>query len=146
MAPNVNVPNSVTRVFIADAEVNAVAALRELLETDGYEVVASTDARETLAILERSAFDALIVDLDMPGMTGDALVRIKRMRNRTACFFITTERPSRLPEGACHLFGKPLDYENTRKWVERCRAPGHHGCHMKEAKRPSDREAGRRSE
>ena len=109
--------------FIADGEVNAVAALRELLETDGHEVAASTDARKTLAILERSAFDAIIVDLDMPGMTGDALVRIKRARNETTCLFVTTERPSRRPEDACHLFGKPLDYVGITQAVERCRTP-----------------------
>ena len=118
--------------FIADREVNAIAALRELLETDGHEVAASTDARETLAILERSAFDALVVDLDMPGMTGDALVRIKGVRNRTTCFFVTTERASRrLPEGACRVFGKPLDYEGITRAVVRCRTPEQSGCFMK---------------
>ena len=123
---------------IADGEVNAVAALRELLETDGHEVAASTDARETLAILERSAFDALIIDLDMPGMTGDALVRIKRVRNETTCLFVTTQRPSRRPEEACHLFGKPLDYLGIMQEVERCRTPEHRGCHMKGAKLASE--------
>ena len=119
------------RFLIADDEPNAVAAVRELLETDGHEVAASTNARETLAILEQSAFDALIVDLDMLGMTGDALVRIKRVRNRTTCLFVTTARSSRRPEDACHLFGKPLDYEGITQLVARCRTPEHRGCYMK---------------
>ena len=138
MASDLNVSSSMARFLIADHEVNAVAAVRELLETDGHEVAASTDARETLSILEQSMFDALIVDLDMPRMTVDALVRIKRVRNRTTCLFITTARSSRRPEDACLLFGKPLDYEGITQVVARCRTPEHRGCYMKGAKLASE--------
>src|SRR5262245_15562359 len=58
------------RVLFVDDE----APLRELMRTElprmGHEITVCQDGRAALKVLERSTFDAAILDLRMPGMTG----------------------------------------------------------------------------
>jgi len=51
--------------------------LAEVLEDQGYEVLAAGEPKEALAICDQrpKAVDLVVTDLVMPGMTGDALVR-----------------------------------------------------------------------
>lgn len=119
--------------LIVDDEVNATAALRELLESDGHEVAAFTDPREALATLEGSTFDAVVTDLEMPHVRGEALVRFARERHPTTCIFAVSARPARGMVGACHVFEKPFHYQSVTKLVERCRTPEHRGCCREEA-------------
>ena len=121
--------------LIVDDEINATAALRELLESDGHEVAAFTDSREALATLERSPFDAVVTNLEMGQMGGNALLRLIRERHPTTCVFAVTARSVRGLAGACHVFEKPLHYESITGLVERCRTPEHRGCYAKDATR-----------
>ncbi len=51
-----------------------------LLETFGYKVSTSTSGREGLNLLRSRAFDAVLVDYQMPGMNGDQVAReIRRL-------------------------------------------------------------------
>jgi two-component system chemotaxis response regulator CheY len=45
------------------------------LRDHGYEVMASADGREGLALVLRERFDAVITDLDLPGLHGLSLIR-----------------------------------------------------------------------
>ena len=72
------------RVVVIDDEVNAAAALETLLREDGHEVSRANDAREGLALLERTEADVVLTDLRMPGMDGlELLSRIKQIRPET---------------------------------------------------------------
>ena len=111
------------RFLVVDDELNALSALRELLESDGHQVAAVSSAREASAALKASAFDVVIADLEIPHGQGGVVVKLTREHQPAACVFVATAR--RAPRGleqACHVFEKPLDYERITRNVAACRA------------------------
>ena len=129
------------RFLIVDDEINALSALRELLESDGHEVAAFTSAREAFAALRESAFDVVLTDLEMPHTRGDAVVKLSREHQPAACIFVATaRRESRGLDEACHIFEKPFEYQGVTRVVAACRADGgparHGGCYMKARRGP----------
>jgi len=65
-------PRRLTGLSILLAEDNAVSrqvALR-ILEKQGYAVTCAGDGREALALLEQRAFDLVLMDVEMPNMSG----------------------------------------------------------------------------
>jgi FixJ family two-component response regulator len=76
-----NPPN---RVGVVDDDAGMRKALRRLLETAGHEVRCWPSALEFLADLARQpAPDCLVVDVDMPGMTGLELQQTLTANGRT---------------------------------------------------------------
>lgn len=55
------------RILVADDEPTVRLAVRLTLEERGHEVLEAGDVREALALVRSSSFDALIVDVRMPG-------------------------------------------------------------------------------
>ena len=49
--------------------------LREFLTQEGYQVQAAADGPEALALLRRQAFDLLLIDFRLAGMTGLELLQ-----------------------------------------------------------------------
>jgi DNA-binding NtrC family response regulator len=80
-----------------------------------------------VAALDRSVFDVIITDLEMPQMRGEELVRLARGRQPDACILVVTGSVSGHVHGACHVFEKPFAYETITSTVARCRA-GEGGC------------------
>ena len=124
---------SMARFLVVDDELNALSALRELLESDGHQVAAVSSAREASAALKASAFDVVMTDLEIPHGQGGVVVKLTREHQPAACVFVATAR--RAPRGleqACHVFEKPLDYERITRIVAACRADqgprGQDGC------------------
>jgi signal transduction histidine kinase len=62
--------NSTAKIIIVDDQVANLTLLKELLSRRGYEVVAFSNARETLAYLEDSTADLFLLDVNMPDITG----------------------------------------------------------------------------
>ena len=59
------------RILVIDDEVMILRLIRQSLEADGHEVVATESAREALALIQSGAqFDVILTDLMMPNMTG----------------------------------------------------------------------------
>jgi len=105
------------RVLVVDDDFGAALGLRKLLELDGYEVVATESPRTALAMLESERFDAVVTDLEMPGVHGVEVVRAAQ-RARPGMpvlvmtgYFGTPVCDTALREGARSIFGKPIDYE-----------------------------------
>lgn len=63
------------RLLIVDDETRHMEALCDTLAGHGYGVVGHAGAEAALAELRRGAFDVLLTDLVMPGMTGIELLR-----------------------------------------------------------------------
>ncbi len=68
------------RVLFVDDEASLVALARYTLERSGWDVVATHDGHEALAIFERdhNTIDVIVLDLILPDVSGDQL--LDRMR------------------------------------------------------------------
>jgi len=63
------------RVLIVEDDVNTRDATRELLQLLGAEVSAADHGKAALALFDTHAFDVLLTDVRMPGMSGIELAR-----------------------------------------------------------------------
>lgn len=68
------------RILIADDEVAILSSLGEILEDAGYQVVAASDGKQALAILETTPVDAILSDISMPHVDGLELLHIASER------------------------------------------------------------------
>lgn len=106
-----------TRVLVVDDDAAAADGLRRLLLSDGYQVTAHDDPRQALAALGAGGFDALVTDLEMPGVHGVELVRAARALDPALLVYVVsayTDSPAgleALAAGATRVFAKPLDYD-----------------------------------
>jgi CheY-like chemotaxis protein len=72
-----------TRILIVDDDDHQRLLYREEFEDDGFEVVEARDGREALACIERQCPDAVVLDINMPGMDGlHTLTRIHDLNRR----------------------------------------------------------------
>ena len=84
------IKSSMARFLVVDDEINALSALRELLESDGHQVAAFSNAREAFAALKASVFDVVMTDLEIPHGQGDVVVKLTRQHQPAACVFVAT--------------------------------------------------------
>jgi two-component system response regulator AtoC len=105
------------RVLVIDDEINAAAAVEELLVEDGYEAAKANDAATGLRLLETFEADVVLTDLRMPGMDGLALLaKVKEMRPETMVIVMTAYGTVKtavqaMKLGAEDYLGKPVDVE-----------------------------------
>ena len=86
-------------VLTIDDDGKIRSALRRMLEDEGHEVGEAANAAEGYEALEKRRWDAVLLDLTMPGEHGlDALIRIREQAPDTAVIVVSGERaPSRTP-------------------------------------------------
>ena len=63
------------KVLLVEDNVSVRELLRVLLETEGYEIVEATDGPHGLEEAERTMPDLMILDLMMPGLDGESVLR-----------------------------------------------------------------------
>jgi CheY-like chemotaxis protein len=72
-----------SRILIVDDDDRQRLLYREQFEDGGYEVLEARDGREALACIDRQQPDAVVLDINMPGMDGlDTLARIHDRHRR----------------------------------------------------------------
>lgn len=69
------------RILVADDSADFVLLCRAVLEDAGYEVVSATTGIAAIAAAEATEIDAAVLDVLMPGMSGDALAERLRLRS-----------------------------------------------------------------
>ncbi len=62
-----------TRILIADDDPNLVELVRAMLDDAGFDVDVAYSGLAAAALIEREHFDLLLLDVLMPGMSGDAV-------------------------------------------------------------------------
>jgi len=78
-------------VLIVDDEEEVRNVTRLFLERFGdMEVTTSSSAKESLALLSKGSFDAIIVDYDMPEINGIEFLKILRSKGDTTPVIIFT--------------------------------------------------------
>lgn len=115
-----NIPNS--QATVADSPhllvVDDDARLRELLQrylsANGFRVTAASDAAEARALLKSLAFDALVLDVMMPGENGFDLAGSVRAQSDVPILMLTArsesgDRIEGLERGADDYLSKPFE-------------------------------------
>jgi diguanylate cyclase (GGDEF)-like protein/PAS domain S-box-containing protein len=104
------------RILVVDDRQANVNLLEYLLRTTGYDNVAgTTDPCEVVALHREHRFDLVILDLDMPGMDGFAVMRALAALEPDAWppVLVATSEPDQklaaLEAGARDFIGKPFD-------------------------------------
>jgi CheY-like chemotaxis protein len=62
------------RILVVDDNAALRENVAEALALEGYDVAAAADGAQTLRRLERERFDVVLLDLQMPGMSGRELL------------------------------------------------------------------------
>ena len=109
--------NTPPRVVVVDDDAIARNALGSLLRDDGFDVTLYEDGTAALARVESSAPDALVTDLQMPGMDGIELLRRARAVDPDLIVVLMTafadvETAVRaMQQGAEHYLAKPVQVD-----------------------------------
>lgn len=131
---------AMVRFLVVDDDHITVKGMTRLLTQDGHDVAPFTAGADAVEALQRECFDAVLTDLEMPHVDGQAVVRVTRERSPRACLVVVTARAEEKGQeladaGACMIVDKPLDLEGVTKLISECRArggPGAHGrCHQR---------------
>jgi DNA-binding NtrC family response regulator len=78
------------KVLLVDDEMEFLELMEERLTARGIEVATSSSAEEALKKIETDLFDAVILDLQMPGIDGlEALKQIKERRPEIQVILLT---------------------------------------------------------
>jgi DNA-binding NtrC family response regulator len=105
------------KVLLVDDEVDFLELMEERLVARGVEVSTSSSAEDALARIENDLFDAVILDLQMPGMNGlEALKRIKERSPEIQVILLTGHATvekgvEAIKLGAMDFVEKPADLE-----------------------------------
>jgi two-component system NtrC family response regulator len=92
------------RLLFADDERNIRSVLTEELQHLGHTVVSCADGDEALQILQNEAFDALLLDLDMPGTDGlNVLEKAKTLGSNADVIILTGKGTLEAARRAIHF-------------------------------------------
>jgi len=122
------------KVLIADDETRIRRVMTLLLKEEGYEVKAVENGQEVLDALSSFRPDVILLDQQMPVMTGvEALEQIKKIRPNQIVIFVTAFGSIALAvdavkKGAYDFIEKPFDNDNlilkVRRAIEHCNMKG----------------------
>ncbi len=106
-----------TRILIAEDEERIVSFLEKGLRASGYTTVAVATGPDALALARDDTFDLLLLDLGLPGMDGQSVLRAVRNRGERMPVIILTARDgvddtvAGLEGGADDYMTKPFRFE-----------------------------------
>lgn len=111
------------RLLIVEDETELCASIAEGLRLDGYEVDTQGDGLEALDLLETASYDLILLDLNLPGLTGMELLRRLRARDQETPVLILSARGQirdkvdGLDAGANDYLTKPFHFEELEARV-----------------------------
>ena len=134
-------------LLVEDNRVNQKLAIH-LLERMGHEVTLAGNGREGVLAAERESFDAILMDIQMPVMSGVEAVQAIRAREATAgrhtpiiamtAHALAGDKEKYLQSGMDGYVSKPINVEHLRCEIERTLSSGSNDT---QARRPSQKAA-----
>ena len=115
------------RILFADDETSIQELMRIELPRLGYEATVCPDGRTALAALERTAYDCVIVDLDMPGVGGlEVIASVRETSPDTEAVIITGKSSlesavTAVRQGVFDYLTKPCKLAEIQAVLERVR-------------------------
>lgn len=116
---------TIEKILVVDDESLMRNFLAELLTRKGLEVTVASSGENALKILEENAFDMVITDLKMPGITGmEVLKRVKEISPQTLVMIMTAygsieNAVEAMRNGAFHYLIKPFSPESLIANIEK---------------------------
>ncbi|MBI3947597.1 MAG: response regulator [Armatimonadetes bacterium] len=116
------------RVLLIDDEEDACLVLGDLLEDTGCQVSAVSDPLDAVRIASVEAFDLVLLDMRMPGMSGLDVLRCIRDKGHREIVILSGYVDDSLEararrEGACDVMRKPVDLDRLFRRIETLRRP-----------------------
>lgn len=114
---------STKRVLVVDDEEDVCRLVTTVLGRCGYQVVAAASGSQALDVLTGSAFDLMVTDLKMPGMTGlELLEHAQQLYPRMAVIVLTAygtiqTAVTAMKRGAVDYMTKPFDIDELEQKV-----------------------------
>ena len=110
-------------IIVCDDEPDIRDTLSEYLTRRGYEVSCVADGVELRALVSEETFDAVILDINMPGEDGLSLARFLRERGDIAIIMLTAsgdvvDRIIGLEMGADDYLAKPVDLRELQARIK----------------------------
>jgi DNA-binding NtrC family response regulator len=105
------------RILIVDDNTELVETFKDIFELKDFKVAFARDGAEAIKQARRAKFDAVLLDLVMPGMDGaETMKAIKQFAPETRFVVVTAYENSSIAaeaqrEGALRIFQKPLVIE-----------------------------------
>jgi two-component system CheB/CheR fusion protein len=119
-------------LVVDDLPLNRLIASR-LLEWQGHVVAEAHDGNEAIDMTARQAFDVVLMDIQMPGMTGVEATRMIRQREKLCgghlpvialtAHALQEERDQILHEGFDGYITKPMQLQTLADELRRCLGP-----------------------
>lgn len=104
------------RVLVVDDDKHLVQALKRGLEAEGYAVDVALDGLEAQWLAAENSYDAIVLDIMLPGLSGDALcAKLREAGDWTPILMLTAktaanEEANALDTGADDFLSKPFSY------------------------------------
>jgi DNA-binding response OmpR family regulator len=104
------------RLLVVEDDLDLSETLQDALRIDGFHVDAVADGRDALPALDATPYDVVVLDRDLPGMSGDAICRaLVARRTPTRILMLTAagaldDRVAGLDLGADDYLAKPFAY------------------------------------
>jgi len=105
------------RLLVVEDEATMARLLQEALREEGHDVTVASNGREGLEIASRWQFDAIVLDVMLPGMDGFTVAkRLRSVRNQTPILMLTARDATKdliqgLDIGADDYLTKPFSLE-----------------------------------
>lgn len=116
------------KVLLVDDEKEFLEIMSERMKARDMDVTTATSADQALEIIEKEAFDAIILDFQMPGMDGmDALKAIKAKKPEAQIILLTgyatvEKSVEAMKIGATDFVEKPADMEVLAEKIKNAKA------------------------
>ena len=110
-------------ILIADDEGTVRYSFKKLLKEEDYRVIEATNGIEAVALFGKEKPDLVVLDIEMPGMTGlEAIRRIKALDSKVPVIIVTafgtTDRViEAMKLGAFEYLEKPFDIDKLREVI-----------------------------
>lgn len=116
------------KILLVDDEAEFLKTLSERMRARGMDVSTAESAKDALAKVEKGAYDAVVLDLQMPGMDGLEALRILKERDPKLQVILLTGHATvekgveAMKRGALDLLEKPANIETLRQKIEEASA------------------------
>ena len=117
-----------SRLLIVDDDADFGDSLAEALEMHGHKVDIATSCEYGLAAAGRTHYDAILMDVTLPGLNGvDSLLAIQATDPEIRCFLMTGYSADHvaaraIEAGAIEVLTKPLDTDELVRRLAAIRA------------------------